>query len=98
MTDREPTLSPCSQCHHYPCDHTGCDCDGSFHNPGPHCPRQDTAPPIMDYPTAWAFVKATKPEHHHLQCSWRTQNGALLCDCDVLDAEYMRRKAAQCLT
>lgn len=49
--------------------------------------------PIMDFPTAWAFVRTTEPAQHHLDCSWRRQNGAFLCDCDVLNAEYMRRKA-----
>lgn len=45
----------------------------------------------MDYPQAWAFVKETKPEDHHKKCSWRTTNGALLCDCDVIWDEYVRR-------
>ena len=45
----------------------------------------------MDYPEAWEFVRGTKPEEHHPQCSWRTQNGALLCDCDVIWDEYVRR-------
>lgn len=38
----------------------------------------------MDYPTAWAVVLTTKPEEHHEKCSWRTENGALLCDCERL--------------
>lgn len=46
---------------------------------------------IMDYPTAWAFVKDTDPADHHERCSWRTTNGCLLCDCDVLWDEYERR-------
>ena len=45
----------------------------------------------MDFPTAWAFVRETKPEDHDERCSWRTTNGALLCDCDVLWDEYVRR-------
>ena len=47
--------------------------------------------PVMDFPAAWAFVKATDPADHDPRCSWRTQNGALLCDCDVLWDEYVRR-------
>jgi len=47
----------------------------------------------MDYPTAWAFVKATNPESHDPACSWRITGGALLCDCYVLRDEYERRKA-----
>lgn len=50
---------------------------------------------IMDFPTSWAFVRISKLEDHHENCSWRTQAGALLCDCDVLNKEYERRKAAR---
>lgn len=46
---------------------------------------------IMDYPTAWEFVRNTNPQNHHEKCSWRTENGALLCDCDILWDEYERR-------
>ncbi len=46
---------------------------------------------VMDYPTAWEFVRGTDPADHNERCSWRTQNGALLCDCDVLWDEYVRR-------
>lgn len=46
---------------------------------------------VMDWPTAWAFIRTTRPEDHHERCSWRTENGALLCDCDVLWDEYVRR-------
>lgn len=46
---------------------------------------------VMDYPAAWAFVRATDPAIHHDHCSWRTTNGALLCDCDVLWDEYVSR-------
>jgi hypothetical protein len=49
---------------------------------------------VMDYPQAWAFVRDTNPEDHHERCSWRTQNGALLCDCHILNDEYDRRAAA----
>ena len=51
----------------------------------------DRPAPSMDYPQAWEFVRATKPEEHHERCSWRTENGAFLCDCDVLWDEYVRR-------
>ncbi len=47
---------------------------------------------IMDFPTAWEFVRATKADDHHEKCSWRVTNGALLCDCRVLWDEYERRK------
>jgi hypothetical protein len=47
---------------------------------------------IMDYPTAWEFVRATCPLDHDERCSWRTQSGALLCDCYILWNEYDRRK------
>jgi hypothetical protein len=48
---------------------------------------------IMDFPEAWAFVKETRPEDHHERCSWRTERGAFLCDCHVLNDEYARREA-----
>lgn len=38
----------------------------------------------MDYPTAWAVVLTTELEEHHEKCSWRTENRALLCDCELL--------------
>lgn len=47
----------------------------------------------MDYPTAWEFVRETKPEQHHAECSWRVCGGALLCDCHVLMDEYKRRSS-----
>lgn len=50
-----------------------------------------SAAPVMDYPAAWEFVRATDPADHHEKCSWRQTNGALLCDCDVLWDEYERR-------
>jgi len=28
---------------------------------------------VMDYPTAWAFVRTTDPADHHEKCSWRFQ-------------------------
>ena len=64
------------------------------------CPNKDahvtdgcpTCGLVMDYPTAWAFVRALDAADHHEQCSWRSTHGAFLCDCDVLNAEYDRRK------
>ena len=49
-------------------------------------------PPYMDFPEAWAFVRTTKLEDHHMRCSWRS---GVLCDCNVLWAEYYKRKAAR---
>lgn len=49
---------------------------------------------VMDFPTAWNFVRQTKPEQHHEDCSWRNYGGALLCDCHVLSDEYKRRESA----
>lgn len=40
-SERQYGLPPHSECDRYPCDHTGCDCDGTFHNPGPNCPGQE---------------------------------------------------------
>ena len=50
---------------------------------------------IMDYPTAWAFVALTKLEDHHEKCSYRVTERGILCDCDIINNEYARRKAAQ---
>ena len=47
----------------------------------------------MDFPTAWAFVRDTDMELHDERCSYRSENGAFLCDCHVLNDEYDRRKA-----
>lgn len=49
---------------------------------------------VMDYPTAWAFVRGTRAEDHHEKCSWPNTNGAVLCDCAVFWDEYERRKVA----
>lgn len=46
---------------------------------------------IMDFPTAWAFTRASAIKDHDVQCSWYTHN--MLCDCHVLNDEYARRKA-----
>lgn len=45
---------------------------------------------IMDYPTAFAFADTVPIEGHHERCSKRA---GMLCDCDVVNAEYTRRKA-----
>ena len=47
-------------------------------------------PVIMDFPTAWAFTKASKDEDHDSRCSW--VRARLLCDCHVIWDEYERRK------
>jgi hypothetical protein len=39
---------------------------------------------MIDYPTAWRLVKQTAFEEHHIKCSYRTESGALLCDCEIL--------------
>jgi hypothetical protein len=49
---------------------------------------------IMDFPSAWEFVAKTKLTSHHKKCSYRTENRSFLCDCEVLDKEYNRRKKA----
>lgn len=35
----------------------------------------------IDWTLAWIVVRATKFENHHEQCSYRTQQGGLICDC-----------------
>ena len=55
-------------------------------------PERAPEPPYMDFPEAWAFVRTTKLEDHHMRCSWRS---GVLCDCNVLWAEYYKRKAAR---
>jgi hypothetical protein len=51
---------------------------------------------IMDFPTAWKFVREEHPDpaEHHSRCSWVQAKGGILCDCHVLNDEYARRKAA----
>lgn len=39
---------------------------------------------LFDIPTAWEVTRNTTKEHHHEQCSWRTDN--MLCDCAVMEA------------
>ena len=49
---------------------------------------------IMDYPTAFAFADTVPLEGHHERCSKRA---GMLCDCDVVNKEYERRKSnARC--
>jgi hypothetical protein len=45
---------------------------------------------VMDYPTAWKFVKTTKMGDHHPKCSYRQMDGGLLCDCDIIKDENRR--------
>ena len=50
---------------------------------------------IMDFPTAWRYVRDRAVQYgldeHDPRCSFRQTTGALLCDCDVLWDEYVRR-------
>lgn len=59
----------------------------------------ETASCIMDYPTAWAFIREQHPDpnEHDPRCSWVQASGGILCDCHVLNDEYARRKAARSL-
>lgn len=36
----------------------------------------------VDFPRAWQITKATPPNQHHEECSFRTCG--MLCDCSVL--------------
>jgi len=47
---------------------------------------------VMDFLAAWEFVLKTNPVDHHAKCSFRTHQ--MLCDCDVLNNEYERRRRA----
>jgi hypothetical protein len=53
---------------------------------------------IMDYPTAWAYVRERAHKYgtreHDPKCSFVQAHGGFLCDCHVLNDEYDRRKAA----
>ena len=49
---------------------------------------------IMDFPTAWAYVRETELDSHDPKCSYRVAQGGFLCDCFILMDEYERRKAA----
>ena len=61
-------------------------------------PTRQTPTPrcIMDFPTAWAFVREQHPDpkDHDPRCSWVQASGGILCDCHVLNDEYARRKLA----
>jgi hypothetical protein len=50
---------------------------------------------VMDFPAAWAYVRERALTHgtdeHDPRCSFVQTNGALLCDCDVIWDEYVRR-------
>jgi hypothetical protein len=52
-----------------------------------------SAAPTMDWPEAWRFIREERPDYedHHPSCSWVQTTRALLCDCDVLWDEYVRR-------
>jgi hypothetical protein len=51
---------------------------------------------IMDFPTAWAYIREQHPNpaEHDPRCSWVQTQGGILCDCHVINDEYERRKAA----
>ena len=38
----------------------------------------------MDFPRGWEIARAVPFDQHDAQCSYRTEWGALLCDCPVL--------------
>lgn len=40
--------------------------------------------PYVDFPKAWEIAKSVPDGRHHEKCSYRTQRGGLLCDCDIL--------------
>lgn len=39
----------------------------------------------MDFPRAWEIARATPVEEHNPRCSYVQTDGAVLCDCDVLN-------------
>ena len=39
----------------------------------------------VDFPRAWEIARATAPEYHDPNCSYRSTGGACLCDCHVLN-------------
>lgn len=41
---------------------------------------------VFDFPTGWASLEPTNPEHHHERCSYRQANRGLLCDCAAIHA------------
>ncbi len=51
---------------------------------------------IMDFPTAWAYIREQHPDpaEHDPRCSWVQAQGGVLCDCHIINDEYERRKAA----
>lgn len=62
----KPFTTECG-CNRYPCDHTGCDCGGEFHNPGPDCPGQhgrnapdSERPPCTHCGQPWGEHKADR--------------------------------------
>lgn len=38
----------------------------------------------LDYPRSWELARAKPLHKHNPLCSYRTTNGAILCDCEVL--------------
>ena len=47
----------------------------------------------VDYPRAFEICRATPREQHDPACSYRTEDGAVLCDCAVITAhpEYLEK-------
>jgi len=39
----------------------------------------------VDYPRAWQIARSVPISKHHPECSYRTEEGGLLCDCDILN-------------
>ena len=49
---------------------------------------------IMDFRSAWEFVRATKMKDHDPLCSYVRCHGSLLCDCHIIWDEYKKRSEA----
>ncbi len=56
--------------------------DAAHPDPAPE-PVGDDLPNMVDIPLAWEIVRATKPEQHHPECSYRAHS--MLCDCALAD-------------
>lgn len=48
----------------------------------------------VDYKRAWEIAKATAPEFHAEDCPYRTMQGAIICNCHVLN-EHPEQKDAE---
>jgi hypothetical protein len=47
---------------------------------------------VMDFPQAWEYIRGTDKDDHHRKCSYRVSS--MLCDCDVIWAEYRKHAIA----